>query len=165
MGGANQIPKGRVVGNKRDDKAKAADGHRPATRKDEIQARKEETQARMAVRIMVISSTEKVLRVVCLGATVCVVAYFAFKAVETAAGRTTDFRSIIEWSAKLGVSEWIAWACAAVAGGGWWKERRARQKMATQAGPRLEELENAADPGRASSGLRPDGTNPPEDGI
>src|SRR4028119_2266215 len=64
-------------------------------------------------------------RAVVLGA-ICFCAYCVYLCVEVMAGKSTDFRSVINWGLNANLSEWAAWALVAIFGGAWFRERRAR---------------------------------------
>jgi hypothetical protein len=105
-----------------------------------------------------------IVAVVSLGKVLVVAGAVAYSISEMA-GKSTDFNSVISWSARVNASEWVAWGAAGTASLALLREKRARKKMTAQAGARMSELEQIADPGRTSSGMGPDGGNPPGDVI
>jgi len=96
------------------------------------------------------------LSVICIS--VC--AYAAYLCIREMAGKSTDFKSVINWAVSWSVSEYVAMAIATVVSGAWWVERRRNRKVLAGTRPRMAELEKAVHPDRTSSGMNQDGTEP-----
>lgn len=84
-----------------------------------------------------------------------------YLSVKELAGRNTlaDIRVLGNFS----VSELVSYGTTAVAGVGWYRERRSRLKTIERLSPKYTALEKTLDPGRSSSGLGLDGLTSPED--
>ncbi len=124
--------------------------------------KRDEAEMRQQKQLVIITEAFGLFKhlITCLA--LVLVAYFCYRGVSEMSGKSTDFRSTVDWMLNFRMSEFAAWALVAVLTGAVYKERKARKKMAEQAGPRLAQLEAQADPARTSSGLMEDGTNPSE---
>ena len=136
-------------------------GEDPGKRESTRVTKKDELEARTRIWITLIDGVGKLLRHGLTCAMICIVAWMIYLSINTMAGKSTDFRSAIDWAVKLNVSEAVAWIAAIVFGVGYYNRRQAFKKLAAEAGPRLEELERHVDAGRTSSGLAKTGDSPP----
>jgi hypothetical protein len=135
---------------------KAAAGRRPASRRDEL-------TARTTVYLTLIDRLFAAFKYFCWTVFGCSCVAGVTISIWVMAGRDTNFRSVIDWTARMNVSEYAAWIASGVLGLGWVKERRARKKVTQEVGRLVEKTERTTDPERSSSGLQPDGSNPPGD--
>jgi hypothetical protein len=84
--------------------------------------------------------------------------YFISIMVVAIAGKTTTAK--VDF---LALDRLFAWAGTALAGGGWYRERKLRAKVTKHMAPRVATAEKALDHNRRSSRLLPDGTTNPGD--
>ena len=131
---------------------------RPARRSDEIQFSHLRWMA-------VIDQVGYTIRALISGGVLLGAAYYGFRSVQEMAGRSTDFRSSLDWALGLKVSEYAAYAIAVAMTGAFLKERGARRRLSAQLGPRVADLESIVDATRSSSGMTPEGANPKRDAI
>lgn len=88
---------------------------------------------------------------------VSIAAFFVYLSIDSVAGKSTDFKSIIDWGVRVNASEVVAWTIAAVLGGANYHQSRARRQNTRNLAPGVQAAEKSHDPGRTSSGLSPDG--------
>lgn len=93
---------------------------------------------------------------------VCVLGYFGYRSVEVMAGKSTDFKAIMNWAADWRVSEMVAWLAAVLLGSGYYKQRNVLKRLRRDDLSRVADLEKRLDPERSSSGLTPEGESPSE---
>jgi hypothetical protein len=104
----------------------------------------------------------KVLRTLFRCAVPCVLAFFAYKASESLAGKTTVFEAIFRFFAQASISKWLALVLISLLTAWGVLERRARKKFIARNHPHTKALEAKIWPGRTSSGIREDGDSPRE---
>jgi hypothetical protein len=94
-------------------------------------------------------------------ATVCFLAYMVFCVSGVLAGRSTSVLLEATIGAVADFKLIAPSIVAAIAGTGWYRERRLRQDNTWHMAPRIERLEKRMDPSRSSSALTKEGkTNP-----
>lgn len=140
--------------NRRPEKAKAANTARlkRVTRRDELE---------FAYKYERLKHIDSLVRysiggVVMVGLTVC-----GYLSIKEMAGKSTDFKSVIDWAGKFSISEGCAWVLAAIFGVGWGRYRHLYKRTMKDRSERVSRLEQLIDPDRTSSKLTKHGDTPP----
>lgn len=89
---------------------------------------------------------------------VFLVIFAIYLPVKEVAGKDTQF--LLELATKIAIDKWMYFLVCGLFGGGWYLERRSRQKYVKRHSGHEKHLQEKLDPGRGTSGLNEDGTAP-----